>query len=124
MTGIADEATKEKDKLRAAAATLSEQTSAHKERSAEGSVSKEMEHPNDDGGTGEKRRGEEEKHRQLRTRLERAVQSKDVAELEPAIEAVKKEKVPNCSKLLDKVQYIYYTCNMQKKGERGRMLCY
>lgn len=104
MIGIADEATEEKDKLRAAASTPSEQTSTHKERSAEGSVSKEMEHPNDDGGTGEERRVEEEKHRQFRARLERAVQSKDVAELEPTIEAVKKEKVPNCSELLEKVQ--------------------
>lgn len=44
-----------------------------------------------------------EKHRRLRLRLERAVQSKDEAELEPAIEDVKKEKIPNCSELLDKV---------------------
>lgn len=44
-----------------------------------------------------------EEHRRLRLRLERAVQSKDEAELEPAIEDVKKEKIPNCSELLDKV---------------------
>lgn len=43
------------------------------------------------------------KHRQLRARLEQAVQSKDIAELEPAVDAVKKEKVPDCSELLDKV---------------------
>jgi hypothetical protein len=107
MTGFGDEAAEEKDKLTAAAATqpiASQQTSFQEDRSADGSVSKEMEHPNDnDGGAGA---GEEDsKHRQLRTRLERAVQSEDVAELEPAVEAVKKEKMPNCSKLLDKVQH-------------------
>ena len=102
MTGISDETTGEKDKLTAAAAAPNEITSAHKASSADSSVSKEMEHPNDDGSRVE-RRIEEEKHRQLHARLERAVQSKDVAELEPAVEAMKKEKVPNCSELLDKV---------------------
>lgn len=105
MTGIGDEATEEKDKLTAAAATQpSKQTSFQENRSADGSVSKEMENPNNDGGAGD---GEEDpKHRQLRATLERAVQSEDVAKLEPAVEAMKKEKVPNCSELLDKVQHI------------------
>lgn len=58
----------------------------------------------DDSKEGSKNRVLEEKHRKLQQRLERAVQLKDVAELEPAVEAVKKEKVPNCSELLDKVK--------------------
>ena len=109
ITGpISHEATEEEDKLTTAVATPSELTPAHDDRSADSSVSKETEHPNNGGGSGkEERVEEEEKHRQLRARLERAVQSKDVAELEPAVEAVKKEKVPNCSELLDKVQYLY-----------------
>lgn len=65
-----------------------------------------MENPNNDGGT---EAGEEDpKHRRLRATLERAVQSEDVAKLEPAVEAVKKEKVPNCYELLDKVRHILY----------------
>lgn len=108
---ISHEATEEEDKLTTAAATPSELTSAHSahyDRSADSSVPKETKHPNNGRGSGkEERVEEEEKHRQLRARLERAVQSKDVAELEPAVEAVKKERVPNCSELLDKVQYLY-----------------
>ena len=46
---------------------------------------------------------ENEKHRRLRLKLEQAIRLKDLVELEPAVEAVKKEKPPNCSELLDKV---------------------
>ena len=113
MTGIATSdqalATEEKDKLTAAAATPSQHTPAHhKNRSVESNVTRETtEHPNNDRGTGSgERRVEEEKHRRLRARLERAIQSKDAVELEPAVEAVKMEKIPNCSELLDKVKYI------------------
>lgn len=42
-----------------------------------------------------------EKHRKLRQGLEQAVQSENVVEWEPAVEAVKKEKVPEWSELLD-----------------------
>ena len=105
MTGTSDEATDEKDKLTTAVATQPrEQASFQEYRSADGSVSKEMENPNNDGGAGA---GEEDpKHRRLWATLERAVQSEDVAKLEPAVEAVKREKVPNCSELLDKVRHI------------------
>ena len=108
MTGISDKATEENVKLEAATATLSEQTPAHEANHADGSESKETEHQGASEEAGEKEKGAKEeniKHRQLRARLERAVQSKDVAELEPAVEAVKKEKVPNCSELLDRVWY-------------------
>ena len=56
------------------------------------------------GGSGPRETVEDENHRKLRLRLERAIRSKNAAELEPAVEAVKKEKVPNCSELLNKVR--------------------
>ena len=108
---MTDEAAREKDKLTAAAVTRNELTSDHKANSVDSSVSKETECSNDDGGR-EERRVEEEKHRQLHAWLEHAVQSKDVAELEPAIIAMKKEKVPNCSELLDKVLLYCYTYSL------------
>lgn len=82
--------------------TLGKQTS---ERECQGTSEGGLEREHQGTGEGGLERGaEEEKHKLLRAKLERAVQSKNVAELEPAVEAVKKERVPNCSELLDKVR--------------------
>ena len=121
MKGLSEESTSkqyhekgegldEKDKEKVAAAatdSISEQVSKEEVRTTkeqqDQSLRVVVKDAADEGKEGASNAAIEEKHRKLRQRLERAVQSENVAVLEPAVETVKKEKVPECSELLDKV---------------------